>query len=400
MIRRSCAPLRRLAILAALALACVPSAGFPAVDPVVVPAILPLTGNGAFYGHQMEIAVKAVEAYVNKNGGINGRPVSFLIEDDQSNAQIGVQLAQELRAKHVPLILGPGWGQSCSALLPLNAKDGPVTYCLSNAIRPAAGSYVFSAYQATNDMLMASLRYFRERSWTRLAYLVAIDASGQDAERAIENALAAPENAGFKVVDREHFAASDLTAAAQMVRIKAADPQVIIAWAAGAPGGMVLRAEFNAGLNLPTLTSGANLNAAILKGQWSGFLPTNLLFPGSTAASTDVANTRAWKSAVKTFVDAIAAFDARPDQVIGGTWDPTMLVISALRKVGPNASAEQLRDYLARTKNWTGVLGSYDFAAIPQRGLGVNSVVMIRWDNAKSEFVAASHPGGAALSGR
>jgi branched-chain amino acid transport system substrate-binding protein len=209
MIRRSCAPLRRLAILAALALACVPSAGFPAVDPVVVPAILPLTGNGAFYGHQMEIAVKAVEAYVNKNGGINGRPVSFLIEDDQSNAQIGVQLAQELRAKHVPLILGPGWGQSCSALLPLNAKDGPVTYCLSNAIRPAAGSYVFSAYQATNDMLMASLRYFRERSWTRLAYLVAIDASGQDAERAIENALAAPENAGFKVVAREHFAASD-----------------------------------------------------------------------------------------------------------------------------------------------------------------------------------------------
>lgn len=386
-------------LAAALLLPALPSAGFSAA-PIEIPAILPLTGNGAFYGHEMETAIKAAESYVNKTGGINGRPISFVIEDDQSNAQIGVQLDELLRAKHIPIILGPGWGQSCSALLPLNGKDGPLTYCLSNAIRPPAGSYVFSAYQATNDMLAASLRYFRERGWKRLAYLVAVDASGQDAERAIQSALALPENSGFQVVDREHFAASDLTVAAQMSRIKAADPQVLIAWAAGAPGGMVLRSEFNAGLNVPTLTSGANLNVNILKGQWTGFLPRTLLFPGSTAASVDTANTRAWRSAVAQFVDAVAVLDAKPDQVLGGTWDPTMVLVGALRKLGPDASAEQLRAYIASLKNWAGVLGIYDFTAAPQRGLTAGTVVMIGWDDAKGSFFAASRPGGAPLPAR
>ncbi len=393
--------IRRLAALAIIALCALlvePRAGVGA-DAIEIPAILPLTGIGAFVGHEQQIAVKAVEATTNKSGGIDGRPVAFVIQDDQSNPQIAVQLVQGLRAKHVSLIAGPTWAASCSAVLPLADKDGPLVYCLSNAIRPPAGSYVFSAIQATNDMLMASLRYFGGRGWKRLAYIVSSDATGQDAERAIENALAAPENKNIETVAREHFTTTDINVAAQMARIKAAAPQVLIAWAAGSPGGTLLRSEFDAGLDIPTLTSPANLNYAQLKRQ-GAFLPTTLVFPGSTSAAPEVANTRAWKSAVATFVDAVTAPDVRPDQILAGTWDPLTLLVAGLRKLGPNASAAQLRDYVANTKNWAGVLGIYDFPAIPQRGLNASSVVMIAWDNTKGSWYAASRPGGAPLNRR
>ena len=388
-----------IAATAALALLGVPSAG-GAADPYEITTILPLTGIGAFVGHEQQQAVKAVEALVNASGGINGRPVSFVIADDQSNPQVAVQLVQGLRAKHVPLILGPTWAASCGAVLPLDDKDGPVTYCLSNSIRPPAGSYVFSGLFSTNDMLLASTRYFREHGWKRIAYIVAVDATGQDAERAIESALATPENKGLEVVDREHFATTDLSVAAQMSRIKAANPQVLIAWAAGTPGGTLLHAAYDAGLDIPTLTSPANLNYSQLKTQWAAFLPSRLIFPGSTAAAPEAATDRAWKSVVTTFVNAIAAPDVKPDQVHVSGWDPLMLVVDALRKLGPDATAAQLRERIAETKNWVGVLGRYDFTAIPQRGIGAGSVIMIRWDGAKGTWYGVSKPGGAPLPDR
>jgi branched-chain amino acid transport system substrate-binding protein len=370
-----------------------------AADPLEIPVILPLTGVGAFVGHEQQQAVKAVEAVVNASGGIHGRQVSFAISDDQSNPQVAMQLLAALRTKRVPLILGPSWAASCGALLAAADKEGPVTYCLSNSIRPPAGSYVFSGLFSTNDMLVASLRYFRDQGWKKIAYIVGNDATGQDAERAIENALAAPENRGFEIVDKEHFANTDLSVAAQMAKIKAAAPQVLIAWAAGTPGGTLLHAQFDAGIDVPTLTSPANLNYNQLKDQWGAFLPTRLIFPGSAAAVRDAATTRAWKAMIAQFSTALGP-GVTPDQVLASGWDPPMLAIEALRKLGPDPTAAQIRDRIAQTKSWTGVFGTYDFTAIPQRGVGVSSVIMVGWDKAKTNWSAISKPGGAALGVR
>jgi hypothetical protein len=56
---------------------------------------------------------------------------------------------------------------------------------------------------------------------------------------------------------------------------------------------------------------------------------------------------------------------------------------------GPNATAQQLRNALAGIVNWPGILGRYDFRAIPNRGLGEKAVVIARWDPARSLWTAA-----------
>ncbi len=169
-----------------------------------------------------------------------------------------------------------------------------------------------------------------------------------------------------------------------MAKIKAANPQVLIAWAAGTPGGNLLHAEFEAGIDVPTLTSPANLNYNQLKDQWSSFLPTRLIFPGSAAVVRDAATTHAWKTMTSTFIAALGS-GVTPDQVHASGWDPPMLAVETLRKLGPDPTAAQIRDRIAQTKSWTGVFGLYDFTAIPQRGVGVSSVIMVEWNKTKND---------------
>lgn len=63
-----------------------------ALEPVEIPVILSLTGNGSFIGQGELIGLKGVEAETNKTGGIDGRPLKFAVFDDQSNPQVAVQL--------------------------------------------------------------------------------------------------------------------------------------------------------------------------------------------------------------------------------------------------------------------------------------------------------------------
>jgi branched-chain amino acid transport system substrate-binding protein len=78
----------------------------------------------------------------------------------------------------------------------------------------------------------------------------------------------------------------------------------------------------------------------------------------------------------------------------GMAWDPAMIVIDALRKIGPNATAAQLREYIENLHGYTGITGTYDFRDGSQRGIGVDSALIMRWDPDKNDFVSVSKAGG------
>jgi hypothetical protein len=44
--------------------------------------------------------------------------------------------------------------------------------------------------------------------------------------------------------------------------------------------------------------------------------------------------------------------------------------------------------------NYPGVLGRYDFRAIPNRGIGLNALNVVKWDAARSIWVIVSKAGG------
>ena len=48
-------------------------------------------------------------------------------------------------------------------------------------------------------------------------------------------------------------------------------------------------------------------------------------------------------------------------------------------------------------KGFVGINGVYDFAAVPQRGIDINDLVMVRWDKKTKSLIGVSKPGGVAL---
>ena len=71
-----------------------------------------------------------------------------------------------------------------------------------------------------------------------------------------------------------------------------------------------------------------------------------------------------------------------------------MLVAAALRDVGADATPEALCDRLARTQGFAGANGLYDMGRSPQRGLGMDNVVITRWDAGAGTWQVVSKPRG------
>ncbi len=268
-----------------------------AAEPYAINAILSLTGNIAFVGSAQQRALKALEKYVNETGGIAGQPVTFVIADDQSSAQTAVQLGQDIIAKNVPIILGSSGPASCAAVAPLVAQGGPVLYCLANGGNVVPGSYEFFTLMSYEAQLAVAVRYFRERGLTRIASIFSTDAGGQGAEKALQAALARPENKAVELVAREHFSPGDVSAAAQVSAIKGANPNALVAWATGSPAGMLFRSLRDLGLDLPTVTSPGNLTEAFFK-QYAAMLPRQLIFPAVPYYANGAPTDQATKAAV------------------------------------------------------------------------------------------------------
>lgn len=360
-------------------------------EPYTINAIISLTGSAAFLGQDDAAGYRLVEQIVNAKGGINGTPIRFAIADDQSNPQVAAQLASDLSSKHVPIILGATLVAPCRVIAALVEENGPFNYCLSNGFQPKADSYVFSINFSTADSIVAMLRYFKQRGWTRIATIVSTDATGQDAEVNIAAALKTPYASGLQLVAQEHFNSTDISVGAQMARIKAADPRVVIAWATGSPLGTLLRGLRDAGITLPVGTSAGNMVYSEMQ-QFDAILPAELYFSAPAPLATGARTDRRVAVQIDAFKSALASAGVRPQLGHVFAWDSAFNTIAALKKLGIGASAAQIRDFLAHQKALPGAAGIYDFADIPQRGLGLSSVYVARWDKARSTWVAASVP--------
>ena len=368
-----------------------------AADPYKIDVITSLTGGASFLGKGEQQSLQLLEKSVNKAGGINGRPLELVFYDDQSSPQVAVQLASQIKAKNPPVMLGPSIVAMCNAAGPL-MKDGPVMYCLSPGIHPPKGSFVFTSSASTYDLAKALMRHFRLKGWKNVAIMTSSDASGQDAERGLNEAAAMPENKEIQIVARAHFNITDISVAAQIENVKAAKPQAFIAWSTGAPIATVFKGIVQAGLDVPTATTDGNMTYAQMK-NYADFLPRQLYI--ASAMWAGYGQVKGIDSAVekqqKAFYDEYKAIGAAPDLPASIAWNSGLIVVEALRKLGPAVTAVQLRDYIAGLKGFPGIDGVHDFTASPQRGLDLADVVVTRWDPAKNTWVAVSKPGGAPL---
>lgn len=363
--------------------------------PVEIHAFLSITGFNAFIGSAYAQTLKIVEKHVNATGGIRGRPVRFVEHDDQSNPQIDIQLLAPLLAAHVPVIIHSGPVASCNALRPLIETAGPVLYCLTPAFSPPQGSYAFSTWSSSEDGTHALLNYFHAVGWKRLAVITPAEATGQAADRSVQAYLRLPEARDVEIVDYEHFAPSDISVAAQVAKIAAAHPQALLVFGTANPTGTVFRALKEAGLDIPVGAGAGNQTYAEMH-EFASFMPRQYYQYSQLWPEYRRLRGGPIKDAMRTMYSALGADGLRPDLGASASWDPALIVVQALRALGPDATATQVRDYILAIRDYAGVNGFYDFRVGNQRGLTIKDCIVVRWDPAADEWQPVSGPGGTA----
>ena len=381
-----------LALAALLALAR-PAAPVDAQStPIEIPVMLSLTGDAAFLGQAQATTLHVIESMTNAHGGIKGRPVRFDIQDTQSNPALAVQFMNGWLAKRAPLIIGPGFTAECLAVAPL-IRNTLVDYCLSPAVTPPAGSSMYSASLDARAYPVLLLRYFLAKHYTRIALITSTDASGQAFDMFFDQAMARPEFKALQVVEREHFAVTDMSAVAQLSRMKGALPSVAIEWTASTAFGTLLRGTEEVGLNVP-IAGGAGNASYTQMAQYTKFLPHTLIFPSISAVAPGGVGPGPIRDAQNVYFSEFHRRGMRADFLDGGVWDAGLIAVNAYRAVGPAATAEQLQNYVQHLHGWAGITGVYDFRDGSQRGIGVASGIVAQWDPAKNDFVAITHLGG------
>jgi branched-chain amino acid transport system substrate-binding protein len=384
-----------------LALACVVGAiavapASSAPNPYTIDVIINETGANAFTGQTEEQAVKIFETVANKQGGINGQPVHFAFYDDQTDPKTAVEVANQLLAKHPAVILGSGQTATCAAIAPLLQSAGPVGYCFTSGYTPKPDGYVFSSSASLHIIVPADFRFAQGKGWHRVGNISVTNASGQNADIETKYALSLPEFRSMKIVASETFNPSDMSVAAQVARVKEANPDVIMTPASGPAFATLMHALNDAGMHVPVIASSANLHPEQLKA-YASFLPADLYMNGLIYYARDILKPGPLRSAMDQFFAAYKAAGVVPTPDSGQGWDPALIVVSALRHLGTNATAAQLRDYILRLHGFAGVNGVYDFRDGDPHGLGSEAVIFVQWHAATNDFTNVTKLGGLPL---
>jgi branched-chain amino acid transport system substrate-binding protein len=361
-------------------------------------AIVSETGSASFLGVEQKAALQALAKHVNATGGIGGKKLSFAIDDNQSTASTSVSLASPMLSQSPVLLVG-SVTTTDRPVDDLVNGSGPVVYDLSPGDHPKLGSYVYSTSNSTTNQTKAFVNFVKSKGWTRVAAITSTDSSGQDGWENIQKAVSASGGA-VKVVNHQTFGPTDVSVSTQLSKIKASNPQALFIWTTGSPLTTVLKGMQTLGLSsLPTMTTNGNASFKELS-SLSGDLPSQLYFPGAPFMVGPSNLTGQTKTQVQAFDAAIkASGQTAPDEGDALAYDPGLILVSALRKLGTGATAQQIHSYISGLTSFQGIDGTYNFKASQpdNRGLTIKDVYIAEWNKSANDWTAASGPAGEAL---
>lgn len=221
---------------------------------ISVGAIDPLTGPFAAYGEPVRDGMLLAVDEINEAGGVNGRKLTLILEDDAGDPKNAVNAFTKLATvSKVPVVIGPLSSGCSMATAPLAERYKVVqlstlagTIDLTNA-----GDYVFRIYPsaevASRFIANVAIQRFRAK---RAAILYPNNPYGVAANRFINEVL---KGAGVEIVAVETFNDGDRDFRTQLAKTKQANPDVLICSAYYEEGAQILVQAYQLGLQVPVL---------------------------------------------------------------------------------------------------------------------------------------------------
>lgn len=348
-------PNRLPQILTVASLAVAFAAPSQAADPISVGLFTHLSGNFAEYGASTKNAIDLFLDKVNADGGINGRPVKLVVEDDRNSPQEAATVARKIVATPGVVLAIGSWSTTASmAAAPIfaEAKIAQISPTSSHPDYSRQSPYQFR--QNNTDDVLA--QYNADTIHKKLkANRIVIPYSQDDwGVFTVKATSASIEKDGGKVLLTEAVIPGAKDFRPLISKIKAAKPDGVFLALPYQEASIFLQQLRQAGVNIPVgggipLTSPKFIELAGKAAE--GTVVHSLFFPGDPSK--------------KAFVDAYKAkYNKLPDQFAALAYDAAGVSVAAIRRVvqsGKPLTGQAVRDELANGPAYQGVTGVSKF---------------------------------------
>jgi len=307
---------------------------------------------------------------INRKGGVLGRRLELLIEDDQSRPDISAALARKLVDQGAVFILSvslsPATQQQQTVTMeaktpqmtPMNSAD----YLTTQLDNP----YFWQTGPLGSVQIATLLAHARTKNFKKVAVITDNSDLGQAIAKAFKGTL---EKAGIQVVADEVVARGSTTAMPQMQKIRAAQPEAIfLAGVLTAENVLIFRAYRELGFKLP-IHSSYNLSVPIYETVAKG-LVNGVTFVD--AYDPEKPEVKAFEAAYR------KATGKDPQNLHGYGYDGINLIVDAIRRAG-STDKEKIRAAMQQT-DYAGVMGAkgmrYRFPEGKRVGFDPNGMVV------------------------
>jgi branched-chain amino acid transport system substrate-binding protein len=323
-------------------------------DKVKIGVFMSMTGDTANFGISSTNGIKMAADEVNSAGGINGKQIELLVQDDRSDASEAATIVTKFVTQDgVHAILGEVASSRSIAAAPIaqNAKIPMLTPSSTNPEVTRKGDYIFRSC-FIDPVQGAAIAQFAARTLNAKRAGIMVDRKN-DYSTGLEKFISQTfTKLGGQIVVTQSYQAGDQDFNAQITSIKGANPDVI--FVPGYYGDVALFAKQarDKGVTVP-LVGGDGWDAAQLYAiggkALNGSFFTNHYSPYDSDPK------------VQKFVnDYKARYNQIPDALAATAYDAAHIMFDAIKRAN-SLDGKAIRDALAATKEYPGVTGKVTF---------------------------------------
>jgi len=347
---------------------------------IQIGAVLPLSGDIAALGQSSKNALELLQEQINNKGGVLGKKVKFVIEDDENKPANSANVTQKLITQKVVGIVG-SYSSKCSiAMGPVvnSAKIPMITGTSTNPKVTEAGEYVFRACFIDPFQGTVIAKFASEDLKAKTA-AVLYDIGNDYSKGLAEFFQDGFKKAGGNVVGVETYANGDQDFNAQLTKIKALNADVLILPDMYSNVGLITKQARALGIKSIFLGGDGWDSPDLFKiggDSVNGSYFANHFSPDDTSPAV-----------VQFTKDYKAKYNSTPDATSGLMYDAGSLLIKAIEKAG-STEPDKIKDAM-KSLNVEVVSGKVSF---DEKRNPVKSAVMIKIEDGKQKFVKKVNP--------
>ncbi|HLA12510.1 MAG TPA: ABC transporter substrate-binding protein [Pyrinomonadaceae bacterium] len=344
--------------------ACQPSGGG---DKVRIGVFMSLTGSTANFGISSVNGIRMAADEVNNAGGINGKQIELLVQDNRSDASEAATIVTKFVTQdQVHAILGEVASSRSIAAAPIaqNARIPMLTPSSTNPEVTAKGDFIFRSC-FIDPVQGAAIAQFAARTLGAKRAAIMVDRKN-DYSTGLEKVINETfTRLGGQIVATQSYQEGDQDFNAQLTSLKGANPEVIFVPGYYNDVGLIAKQARDKGITVP-LIGGDGWDSAQLYAIGGSALNGSFFTNHYSPFDTD-------PKVVKFVNDYKSRYNTVPDALAATAYDAAKIMFDAIKR-STSLDGAAIRDALAATKDFPGVTGNVTFN---EKRDAVKPIVMI-----------------------